>query len=310
MKTISVVMPTFNEEANIEAICMAVREQLEKFPAYDYEIIFIDNDSKDSSREILRRICSENKRVKAILNAKNFGQNKSPFYGVCQAYGDAVILMAADFQDPPELIGEMVAKWEEGCKIVTLIKNKSRESWIKYLARSIYYKLLKKTTSVEMIEHFTGSGLYDKDFVDVLRGLDANEPYLRGMVSELGFKRGEVFFTQPKRKGGKSSNNFFSLFDVAMLGFTSYSKTGLRIATFIGFLTMLISFLIAGVYLVLKLMYWDWFPAGNAPLVLGVFMFSGAQMFFLGLLGEYVMAINGRVMKRPLVIEETRINFD
>lgn len=311
MKKISVLIPCYNEEANVRPISEAVIETLtSNLPYYDYELVFIDNDSSDNTRPILRQLCSENPRIKAIFNAKNFGQFNSPYYGMLQVSGDCVIEMVADFQDPVELIPQYVKAWEEGYKIVIGIKTSSKENKLMYWLRTRYYKLIKKLSDVEQIENFTGSGLYDRAFIEVLRKLDDPTPFLRGIVAELGFKRKEIPYEQPKRRAGKTSNNFYTLYDAAMLSITSYTKFGLRIATFIGMGAGLLSFIIGIVYLVMKLIYWDRFLAGTAPMVIGMLFLGAIQLFFIGMIGEYILTINQRVMKRPLVIEEERINFD
>lgn len=311
MKKISVLVPCYNEEENVVPLSKAIIEQFtEQLPEYDYELVFIDNDSADSTREKLIELCAENKKIKAIFNTRNFGQFNSPFYGMLQTTGDCTICMCADFQDPVELIPRLVHEWEEGYKIVCPIKTKSKENPFMRLFRTCYYKLIKKLSDVEMIEHFTGTGLYDKSFIDILRKLDDPTPFLRGIVAELGFKRKEIPYEQQKRRAGKTSNNWYRLYDAAMLSFTSYTKVGMRICTMSGFVIAIISFIVAFVYLILKLVYWDNFAMGNAPILIGVFVMGGLQLFFIGLLGEYIMSINSRVMKRPLVIEEKRINFD
>ena len=311
MKKISIVIPTYNEIDNIALLVSELTEILEKeLSNYNYEIIVIDNYSTDGTRDEIRKLCALNKNVKGILNAKNFGQLNSPFYGITQITGDAVILMCADFQDPPRMILNFVKEWENGYKIVIGIKNKSKESKIMYLIRTIYYKMIDKMANIKHIEHFTGFGLYDKKFIDVLRKLDDPTPYLRGIVAELGFTRKEISYEQPQRKFGKTKNNFFSLYDVGMLGITSYTKIILRLATFIGFFVGVISLLLSIVYLVLKLIYWNSFPAGTAPILIGMFFLGSLQLFFIGILGEYIMNINTKVLKRPLVVEEERINFD
>ena len=311
MKKISVLIPCYNEEANVRPISEAVIETLtSNLPYYDYELVFIDNDSSDNTRPILRQLCSENPRIKAIFNAKNFGQFNSPYYGMLQVSGDCVIEMVADFQDPVELIPQYVKAWEEGYKIVIGIKTSSKENKLMYWLRTRYYKLIKKLSDVEQIENFTGSGLYDRAFIEVLRKLDDPTPFLRGIVAELGFKRKEIPYEQPKRRAGKTSNNFYTLYDAAMLSITSYTKFGLRISTFIGMGAGLLSFIIGIVYLVMKLIYWDRFLAGTAPMVIGMLFLGAIQLFFIGMIGEYILTINQRVMKRPLVIEEERINFD
>lgn len=310
-KLISVVIPTYNEEDNVIPMTEALTEIFEKELArYDYEIIFIDNHSKDRTRILLRNICSRNKHVKAIFNARNFGQMRSPVHGLKQAYGDCVIRLTADFQDPPAMIPVFVREWEAGSKIVIGIKNKTEEGAVMAWVRRQYYKLLRKITDIGHIENFTGFGLYDKAFVDVIRNVHDPMPYLRGMIAELGFDYKTILYDRPNRRAGKSKNNFYTLYDYAMVGITSYSKVVLRIATFIGFFIGLTSIIVALVYLILKLIHWDWFHAGIAPLVIGQFFLGGVQLFFIGLMGEYILSINTRVLGRPLVVEEERLNFD
>lgn len=311
MKKISVLIPCYNEEENVEPISKAVSEILQKeCGQYDYEILFIDNCSTDETQNILRKMCGEDKKVKAIFNAKNFGQFNSPFYGMLQTTGDCVISMVCDFQDPVELIPQYVKEWENGYKIVIGIKTNSEENKIVYAARSLYYKFIKKFSEVEQIEHFTGSGLYDRDFIEVLRNLDDPKPFLRGIVAELGFARKEISYTQPKRKAGKTKNNWYTLYDAAMLSITSYTKIGLRLCTLFGFLFGILSAVIGVVYLIYKLIYWQSFIAGMAPVAIGMFFIGAVQLVFIGMLGEYIISINQRVMKRPLVIEAERLNFE
>ena len=310
MKTVSIVVPCYNEEENVEPLSQAIISIFEKeLPDYRYELIFIDNDSADSTRDIIRRLCAGNPDIKGIFNAKNFGQFNSPYYGMLQSTGDCTILIAADFQDPVEMIPKYVKEWENGYKIVIGIKKSSKESKIMYWLRSCYYKMIKKLSDVEQIEHFTGFGLYDKKFMDVLRNLDDPTPFLRGIVAELGFKRKEIPYEKPKRRAGKTSNNFYRLYDAAMLSITSYTKVGLRLATIFGSICSVISMVVAVVYLVMKLLYWDRFPAGMAPMLIGMCFLGSVQIFFIGLVGEYILTINARVMKRPLVVEEERLNF-
>ena len=312
-KKISVVVPCFNEEENVipmhDAITKEFAEQ-EILKKYDYDILYIDNDSADDTRNRLRRLCAEDREhVKAIFNAKNFGQFNSPYYGMLQAGGDIVISLACDFQDPPELIRDFVQGYEEGYRIVIGVKDKSSDPKLLYTFKKIYYRLVKKFSSCDQIEHFTGFGLYDRKFIDVLRELNDPTPFLRGIVAELGFKHKEIMYDQPKRRAGITSNNFYSLYDAAMLGFTSYTKIGLRIATFAGAICSFISILVALVYLVMKLIWWDRFAAGTAPMLIGMLFLGSVQIFFIGIVGEYILAINQRSMKRPLVVEDERINF-
>jgi glycosyltransferase involved in cell wall biosynthesis len=290
-----------------ETLTKIFREQL---PEYDYEIIYIDNHSKDNTRVLLRKQCEADRHVKAIFNARNFGQLRSPVHGLKQAYGDCVVRLNADFQDPPQMIPELVREWEAGNRIVIGIKRKTEDGPLIGFARRQYYKILRKITDIGHIENFTGFGLYDKAFVDVVRGIHDPVPYLRGMIAELGFDYKTVLYDRPQRKAGKSKNNFYSLYDIAMVGITSYSKVMLRLATFVGFGIGFLSFLIAIFYFVMKLVRWDWFRTGIAPLVIGVFFLGGVELFFIGLMGEYILSINQRVLNRPLVVEEERLNFE
>lgn len=310
MKTVSIVIPCLNEQENVVPMSEALVNMFSnELKDYDYEIIFIDNDSQDNTRPLLREICAKNPKIKAIFNAKNFGQFNSPYYGLTQSTGDCTILLCCDFQDPIELLPTMVAEWEKGNKIIVMQKTESEENKLMYFIRSCYYKMLKKFSDVHQIEHFTGFGLYDKSFIKVLASLDDPTPFLRGIVAELGYDIKIIPYKQAKRKAGKTKNNFLSLYDAAMLSFTTYTKFGLRFATFLGFFVAIFSIVIAIVYLVLKLVYWYRFNAGMAPVLIGMFFLGAVILIFLGLIGEYILSINQRVIKRPLVIEEERINF-
>lgn len=310
-KLISILIPCYNEQENVVSISKAVEEEFQKScPAYDYEIVFIDNCSIDNTRPLLRELCRNNKKIKAIFNARNFGQFNSPYYGLQQTNGECTICMCCDFQDPVELIPTLIQKWEGGAKIVAAIKTSSDENKILRFLRTIYYKMIHKMSQVEQIEHFTGFGLYDKSFIDVLRNLHDPTPFMRGIVAELGFKRVDVPYRQAKRKAGKTHNNWYSLFDAAMLSFTSYTKVGLRFATIGGFIVSFISFVFAIVYFVVKITNWNHFIAGQIPILISVLFLGSLQLFFIGFLGEYVMSMNNRIMNRPLVIEEERINFE
>ena len=311
MKTISIVVPVYNEQDNIQiAYERIINLFLKELNHYIYEIIFIDNYSTDNTRMIISDICSKDGNVKAIFNARNFGFIRSSFYGLLQTNGDCTVLIFADMQDPPELICDFVRNWENGYKIVVGIKNKSKENHLMYFIRSFYYKLIKSMADVEHIEQFTGFGLYDKDFIQVLRNLDDPLPYLRGIVAELGYQRKDIYYEQHKRERGKSSFNYLKLYDLAMLGITSYTKVIMRLATIFGFIFSAISFVIALITLVMKLIFWDKYPIGTAAILTGIFLIGSVQVFFIGFLGEYMLNINTRVMKRPLVVEEKRINFD
>lgn len=311
MKKISILVPCYNEVENVELMCHSLVNVInETLSRYDYEIVFIDNCSTDGTREVLEKLCAENHKVKAIFNVTNFGQFNSPFYGMCQTTGDCTISVCCDFQDPIELIPKFVEEWEKGYKIVSGIKTSSKENRIVYFLRSVYYKVIKNMSSVKMIEHFTGFGLYDRTFIELLRQLDDPVPFLRGIVAEYGFKRKDIEYEQAKRRAGKTHNNFYTLYDAAMLSITSYTKVGLRLATFLGFIGSAVSLGIAVIYLIMKLANWYKFQAGYAPMIIGIFVIGSIQLFFIGLLGEYILNINTRVIHRPLVVEEKRLNFD
>lgn len=309
MKTVSIVIPTYNEEENIPLIYQRVVNVFSKL-SYEYNILYIDNDSTDTSREKIEALCASDKRVRAIFNAKNFGFVRSTFYGLMQSVGDCSILLFADMQDPPELILDFLAEWENGYKIVVGIKNRSRENPLKFFIRKCYYALISKISDIDHIAQFTGFGLYDSTFLDELRKLEDPLPYFRGMVAELGSRRKEVYYQQKQRLHGKTKFSFFKLYDMAMLGITSYSKIILRMATLCGFALSIVSIIIAIVTFVIKLVNWDYFSIGTAAIVVGVFFLGSMQLFFIGLLGEYIMNINVRIMRRPLVVEEKRINFE
>ena len=311
MKKISIMVPCYNEEENVIPMSEALVAELEKMPQYDYEILFIDNCSLDTTRQKLREICAKNKKIRAIFNSKNFGQFNSPYYGMCQTTGDCTICVCCDFQDPLEMIPKFVQEWENGYKIVCGIKTSSKENGLMYALRSIYYKTVRKLSKVDQIEHFTGFGLYDRSFIDVLRNLGDPTPFLRGIVAELGPKIKKLEYEQAQRRAGKTSNNFFSLYDAAMLSFTSYTKAGVRLASFLGGLMCGGSVLGAIVCLILKLIDpYTFFTTGTAPIILTTVFVGGLILFFIGFLGEYVMSMNTRIMNRPLVVEEERLNFE
>lgn len=310
-KKVSIVIPTYNEEENIRPVTEAVITEIENnLPEYSYEIIIIDNNSRDKTRSIIREMCSENKKIRAIFNEKNFGPDNSPYYGLLQSSGDCTILFCADFQDPLEMIHKMVRGWEKGYKVVIAIKTESQENKVIRFFRTIYYKIIKKISDTEIIEHFTGFGCYDRSFLDILRGLDESVPFLRGVVAEFAGNRLEMPYEQQKRRAGKSHIKFWTLYDIAMRSFTSYTKVGLRIATFIGFFVAIFSIITAIIYFIIKLVNWNAFDMGIPVILVGMFFLGAVQLIFMGLLGEYILAINQRTMKRPLVIERERINFD
>jgi len=309
-KRLSIVSPCYNEEENVEELYRRVQQVMAGLPTYDYEILFIDNCSTDGTVAILRRLAAADRRVKLILNTRNFGHIRSPFHGLLQAHGDAVISIASDLQDPPELIPQFVRQWEQGYKVVMGVKTQSQENAIFYALRTLYYRTLRRLSEVELVEHFTGFGLYDRQVVDLLRRIDDPYPYFRGLVADLGFESAKIAYLQPARKRGITKNNFYTLYDMAMLGLTNHSKVPLRLATMIGFFCAFVSFLVGLVYFVYKLLHWDSFSVGLAPVVVGLFFFGSVQLFFLGIIGEYVGSIHTQVLKRPLVVERERINFD
>ncbi len=313
MKKISVIIPCYNEEENVVEIGNAIKIEIEeKLPGYDYEICYIDNASSDRTRELIEKQCQSDNRFKAIFNVTNFGQFNSPFYGICCLHGDCVIPICADFQDPVDMIPVFVHEWEKGHKIVSAVKSSSKENSFIFFLRKVYYKLIRNMSSVNIIENFTGFGLYDQSFVKLLRELKDPLPFMRGIVAEYGagFNLKTVEYTQPKRKAGKTHNNFYTLYDAAMLSITSYTKVGLRLMTWMGFIVGFIDIVVALIYLILKLKNWDSFNAGYAPTIIGMFFMGAVQLIFMGFMGEYILNINTRTINRPIVVEEKRINFD
>jgi glycosyltransferase involved in cell wall biosynthesis len=308
-KLISVVTACFNEEENVELLYNEVRTVFEKLTEYQYEHIFIDNASKDRTVPILKEIARNDQNVKIIVNARNFGHIRSPFYGLLQAKGDAVISIVADFQDPPSMIPDFIKKWEEGYKIVVGVKSQSEENPLMFMIRKSYYNLLHNLSEVDQIKNFTGFGLYDQKIIEILRTIDDPYPFMRGLISEIGYDTFCIEYKQPIRKRGITKNNFYSLYDMAMLGITNYSKVPLRLATLLGFGIAVLSLVVAIIYLIYKIVFWESFSVGIAPLVIGLFFFSAVQLFFIGVIGEYIGSIYTQVLKRPLVIERERINF-
>ena len=309
MKTLSIVTPCYNEEGNVPELIRRVREVMARLPAYGYEHIFIDNASTDRTLAVLKQFATEDRRVKVIVNARNFGHIRSPYHAMLQAQGDAVISLMADLQDPPDLILEFVREWESGNKVVVGIKTRSRESWWMFQLRGAYYRMIKRLADVDLLEQFAGFGLYDRKIMDVLRSLREPYPYLRGLISEVGYDIKRIEYTQPERMHGQTKSNFFTLFDIAMLGFTSYSKVPLRLATLVGFITAGLSLVVGMGYLIAKLIFWNTFTAGVAPVMVGIFFLGSVQLIFMGIVGEYVGAVFTYVQNRPLVIEKERINF-
>jgi len=306
---ISVMTPCYNEEDNVALLYEKVRGIFNELKEYDYEYIFIDNASTDSTVQILKAIAVKDKNLKIIVNSRNFGHIRSPYYGLLQGAGDAVIYLASDFQDPPEMIKDFISKWKEGYKIVLGVKSQSQESKFMFAVRKLFYNLIGAISEVDQIKNFTAFGLYDKKIIEILKGIDDPYPYLRGLICDIGFEKHIIEFTQPARQRGKTKNNFYTLYDMAMLGITNHSKVPLRLATILGFLVALGSFLIAIIYLLYKIIFWKNFSVGTAPIVIGLFFFSAVQLFFIGVLGEYIGSIHTQVLKRPIVVERERVNF-
>lgn len=311
IKKISVVAGCYNEEGNLQEFYDRLMAVFQQLPQYDYEIIVADNCSTDNSQDILRRLAAADKNFKVIFNSNNFGQIRSPFNALLQASGDGVVAITSDLQNPPEMIPEFINKWEAGNDVVIAIKKKSRENVVMTLIRKLYYGFLSQMSDHgEIINDFTGFGFYDRKFMNALKKYHDPYPYFRGMVSEIGFKRAVIEFVQDKRKHGRTKNNFFTLYDVAMTGFVNHSKLPLRLAAFSGFCLAGISLVFAFAYFIYKLLYWNTFTLGMAPMVIGIFFFSAVQLIFIGIIGEYIGAILTQVKNRPLVIEKERINFD
>ena len=309
MKKISIVSGCYNEAGNVEELVSRVAKVIETLPGYDYEQIIIDNASTDGTQEILRKLAAGNPRLKIIFNARNFGHIRSPYHGMMQASGEAVLFLASDLQEPPELIPDFLKKWEEGAKAVVAIKDSSDESPLFFAVRKFYYRLVERLADVRTIQNFTGFGLYDRVIIEYCRGLNDPYPYFRGLIAEVGLPVERISYHQPLRSRGFTKNNLYTLYDMAMLGITNFSKVPLRLAAMLGFATALLCLLVALAYLVYKILFWNNFPLGTAPLVIGLFFFASVQLFFIGILGEYIGAIHTQVLKRPLVVEKERINF-
>jgi polyisoprenyl-phosphate glycosyltransferase len=309
-KKISVVTGTFNEEENILELYDQLTDVFKELgDRYTYEIIIADNASTDQTPKLLRELAAKDKRFKVIFNARNFGASRSGYNALMQADGDAVVGMAADLQTPPHMIKDFVGKWEQGYKIVMAVKTHSEESPIMYALRTVYYKTLARISDVKLVSHFTGFGLYDKQVMEILHDLNDPYPYFRGLLSDIGFEPAIIEFTQPARQHGKTKSNIFYLYEEAMNGITSYTKVPLRLATIVGFISALISFLLGMFYLVYKLIFWSSFNVGIAPVAIGLFFFASVQLIFLGVLGEYISTIYVHVLHRPLVYEKERLNF-
>jgi glycosyltransferase involved in cell wall biosynthesis len=309
VKKLSIVSGCYNEAGNVEELVARVARVMESLPQYDYEQIIIDNASTDGTQETLRKLATGNSRLKVILNARNFGHIRSPFHGMMQGDGDAVVYMASDLQEPPELIPDFVKKWEEGAKAVVAIKDSSDESPLFFAIRRLYYRLVEGLAETRTIQNFTGFGLYDRVIMEYCRGLKDPYPYFRGLIAEVGLPVERVSYHQPLRTRGFTKNNLYTLYDMAMLGITNFSKVPLRVAAMLGFAMALLSLIVALIYFVYKLVFWYSLPVGTAPLVIGLFFFASVQLFFIGILGEYIGAIHTQVLNRPLVVEKERINF-
>ncbi len=304
MKLISIVIPCFNEEENILELYAQIKNVFKKNILHHYEIIFIDNASKDGTVDLLKQIAEKDRNVKIIINTRNFGQVRSPYHGLLQANGDAVILLVADFQDPPQMINDFILAWEAGFKVVIGIKEKSEESKLMFAIRGIYYRFINSIAEVDLVKNFTGFGLYDRSFLKILKKIDDPNPYFRGIVADIGFDRKEIYYIQPKRKKGFTKNNFYTLFDIAMLGTTNYSKLPIRLATISGFFLSICSLTLAILFFSLKLIFWKHFSIVITPILCSLFFFFSVQLFFTGLLGEYIGSIHTKIMKRPLVVEK------
>ena len=309
MKKISVISGCYNEEGNLREFYDRLVAVFRQLPDYSYEIIVADNCSTDRSREILREIAAQDPHFKVILNANNFGHVRSPFNALLQATGDAVVALCSDLQDPPEMIPEFVKQWEAGYQVVCGVKPGSLENPLMFQVRCLYYRLLASCSETPQIQNFTGFGLYDRKVINAVKQFNEPYPYFRGLISEIGFKRTEVPFIQAARQHGKTKNNFFTLYDMAMTGFVNHTKLPLRLAAFAGFLLALMSLLVALIYFIFKILFWQTFSLGLAPIAIGLFFFSSVQLIFIGIIGEYISAIWTQVKNKPLVIEEERINF-
>jgi polyisoprenyl-phosphate glycosyltransferase len=310
LKLISIVSPCFNEQDNVEQLYLRTRETLAQFPQFRYEHIFIDNASTDNTVAILRDLAAQDGNVKVIVNARNFGHLRSPQHAILEARGDAVAMLLSDLQDPPELIGDMIREWEQGTLVIVGIKNTSEESGLMYKIRTLYYRTVASLTNVRVLEHFTGFGLYDRTVIDILRSKFRDPyPYFRGMIAEIGLPYRTLYYNQKRRERGITKNNFYTLYDLAMLGITNLSKVPLRLVTFTGFILALLSALVGTGYLFAKILFWNRFDIGVAPVVVGLFFFGSVQLVALGVIGEYIGSIHTMVQNRPLVIEKERINF-
>ena len=308
-KLLSIVTPCYNEEDNIDELCLRISEVMKNAP-YDYEHIFIDNSSTDSTVQKIKAKIADDKRIKLIVNVRNFGHIRSPYYGILQSTGDACVLIASDLQDPPEMIPEFIKKWEQGYKTVLAVKPESEESSIMFGLRKIYYRLIARISEVPLVKNATGAGLFDRAVIEILRSIQDPYPYFRGLLCEIGFPIATVPFKQPRRQRGITKNNFYTLYDIGMLGITNHSKMPLRLMAMSGFLLAFLSALVALFYVAAKLIFWNSFQLGTTPILIGVFFFGAIQAFFIGVLGEYIGSIHTQVRNMPLVVELERVNFE
>lgn len=309
MAHFSIVTPCYNEQENVRELFAQIQAQFAAMPQHTYEHIFIDNASTDATVALIKDLIREHSHVRLIVNSRNFGHIRSPFHGLLQGCGNATILMASDLQDPPALIPQFIAKWEAGFKIVKAVKTNSEETPLMFVVRKLFYGFINRLADIDLTKNYTGTGLYDKRIIQILKDIDDPYPYFRGLISDIGFEFAVVEFFQPTRKRGITKNNFYTLYDMAMLGITNHTKIPLRMATFAGFVLAGLSLVVAFVFFLLKLIFWQRFQAGMAPILLGIFFFASVQLFFLGIIGEYIGNIYTQVQKRPHVIEKERVNF-
>jgi glycosyltransferase involved in cell wall biosynthesis len=310
MPFISIVTGCYNEEPNVRDLYGQVRAVVESLPGYTYEHLFIDNASTDGTVAVLRELAAADSRVKVIVNTRNFGHLRSPHHAILQASGEAVIYIVADLQDPPELIREFVARWEEGYKVVVGVRAASAERPPMRWVRALYYTVIERLSEVPQVRNFTGFGLYDREVIEQVREIDDPYPYFRGLICDLGYCRAEITYSQPARAHGSTKNNLYTLYDLAMLGVTNHSKVPLRLATMAGFLLSILAIGVSLIYLLMKLMFWQTFNFGLAPVLIGIYFFGAVQLLFIGVMGEYVGSIHTQVYHRPLVVEKERINLD
>ena len=308
-KIITIVSPTYNEEENILLFYSRVNEVIKNISNYQFEFLFIDNASTDETANILKDLARQDKKIKVILNTRNFGHIRSPYWGIIQSQGDVTIYLASDLQDPPEIIPQFIDAWEKGFKVVLGVKPESKLNFLNHQLRKAYYKLLNKISNVPIIKNSTGFGLYDKEVLNEVRKINDPYPFLRGIIAELGYEVKQISFLQERRAKGHSKNNFYTLYDIGILGIISHSITPIRIASLLGFLVGSLSFIFAFIFTILKLIYWDSFPLGISPIIIGMFFMFGLILIFIGFLGEYICSIHTYLKKRPIVVEKERINF-